>query len=959
MLKNRQNLISIAVIVLAVIFTYWKLPNKHFIGDEWTMISETMYSSTLGIRYAFRVYTHHFYPVYFILTNLLYKIAKLNPLYYAIFGMSLHVINSILMYILVSLFVKDKRLPLIAALLFAINYPAMEIVFSNAVYMNMGVGGLFTLLCLIFFAKSLQEDKHTWLNFSLSITALFLSFLGGEYSFFLYLFLPLWALLKYNGNKRRFIFRQGMLFSTLGLYFFMRSLSANKISGFSTVENNFREFVYKLWIYPFKVFSQTYIPRPALVDIAGKIRSIFHVPQNIFRNSDFFAGSWISHTLTIIFLAVVLLLMISLKKRNRYNRRNNLVIWIAFTVFSSFIYAVPSEVYHAFLQSRYYFYPSMGTSILLSLALFYFVDITKEKIKLRKIRENIFGVVVILTVVPMLLAHYFRIDNYLEKQARVGRIRESILDTIHEAYPSPREKSIFYTESNGGYSGHVNIMPFDHGFANILLTYYCGQGGHFGIEFFDVGRYFRDLGNEGYKEFDNRGFGYFRDFEKLLTCLGENGLSEENVYAFKFDVNTDKTTDITDQIRSKIRNSKSNIIFYLGGEVPEECEVFAEANGQRRSFVGKSIIQTRTVKRHKATEQLVTIYIEASSPTGTVIADEIPSVQYSKTGDYVDGKWSGLTTEKATFVPEGPSLNLGDFIITYSISYPKTEGMKYNIIKVKEILDLSKKNNFEMIWDKEIKDWRHSGLTNKCVYNNDTDVQRLPLKGAMYHSIHPSYIDAWYAARLFRHTGWIGARLDHCQYGNDSDTYTIPKELYGYKVVGVSRIVFLNDHEALNPEKIIWNEDGSWTIKLNKVIKKQTVSLQSLRFALWLSVTQFDISPSDRGIKNIAKTQVLQTTADGENDIFFFSLDDAFPSCLPIFRGSDRSMHIAYVAGVMTEIIDLINYPSPVFGIAFDKTPPKGSLIQLPILCSYTPTSDDKFLIRYDGYLVGNDTEDK
>ncbi|MFZ5799982.1 MAG: hypothetical protein ACOY3D_01205 [Candidatus Omnitrophota bacterium] len=951
--RLKSLLTAAAVIAAAIIFTYWKMLHKHFIGDEWTMISETMYSSTLGLGYAFRVYTHHFYPVYFILTNLLYAVAGLNPVYYSICGISIHIINSILVYILSGYFTRDNRIRLIAALLFAVNYPAMEIVFSNAVYMNMGVGGLFSLLSMIFFAKSLTQRRHSALNFTVAMAALLLSFLGGEYSFFLYLVFPLWALLSVDGGIKRFLKRMAALAGTAGLYFWLRSLSANKISGFSTMEDHFSEFIYKLWLYPFKVFSQTYIPREIMTGWAQRLNQIFHIHPRIFQSPDYFAGSWLSHPLTIIFTLLVAMLVIYLSRKNKMPQRNALIIWFAYVVFSVYPYAVPSEVYYAFLQSRYYFYPTVGTSLLLALMFLYFLEILQERIKRPGLRRNLFAVMATIVFAPMLLSHYRYINTYLEEQARWGAIRKSVLDTMYNAYPRPEAKSIFYTESNGSYYGYEKIMPFDDGFANILLTYYIGKGNNFGVDFLNLGRFFRNYYSEGYKEINGQGFGYFRDYDKLLTCLKENHLSAENVYAFRFNASSNETTDITEDIRSRIKNSREDIVFYLGRQNPAAAEIISRPNGQRRCFLAEPCQQQRTVETRSPHQRPIVIKVAADSPLGTVIGRENPSVQYAKTADYVEGDWVGLGTSEAKFFPKDLGVGSGDLVISYTIDYPAGKGMRYYVTGINEVVDLSQPNNFKMEFNAQLDNWVHSGLKNKALYfdmTNEMEVQRLALEMAMYHSIHPNYQDAWYTGRLFTHDGWIGVRLDHGQYGNGTDTYHIPRALYGYEVVGVGRVLLLNNYETLDTERVTWKNDGSWTIKLKRPIKKELISPQGLWFEVWLAVTQFDIFPSGRGIRDIGKTRVLEATADGRQKIFIFNLANAFPSALPLYKGPENTYHVAYINGVMTEVVTLINYPNPVFGIVFADPPAKGAVIKLPLMVSYAPVPQDRFQIKFDGY---------
>ena len=59
--------------------------------------------------------------------------------------------------------------------------------------------------------------------------------------------------------------------------------------------------------------------------------------------------------------------------------------------------------------------------------------------------------------------------------------------------------------------------------------------------------------NQRYEECDGRGFGYFRDYDKLVNAVKENNISMDNIISFSWNGKEGEIRDITSEIKERVR----------------------------------------------------------------------------------------------------------------------------------------------------------------------------------------------------------------------------------------------------------------------------------------------------------------------------------------------------------------------------------------------------------------------
>ena len=130
---------------------------------------------------------------------------------------------------------------------------------------------------------------------------------------------------------------------------------------------------------------------------------------------------------------------------------------------------------------------------------------------------------------------------------------KGFLTTIEEAYPKFPQKVIFFTQSDSSYYGlpkEEKVLPIQSGFGRMLLVWYQDKEKFSGCLYENL--FLHGLLSQGYKQCDVRGFGYFRDYDKLAEAVRQNQIQPENIIAYSWNGKTQKFTSITEQIRRKL-----------------------------------------------------------------------------------------------------------------------------------------------------------------------------------------------------------------------------------------------------------------------------------------------------------------------------------------------------------------------------------------------------------------------
>lgn len=149
--------------------------------------------------------------------------------------------------------------------------------------------------------------------------------------------------------------------------------------------------------------------------------------------------------------------------------------------------------------------------------------------------------------------HAYSIKLYLTDLVEISSKREMFLNTIKSSYTDLPQRVTFFTQSDTAYYGmpdNEKILPVQIGFGKMLMIWYQKDERFPGCLYED--QFLIKLLEQGYRFCEGRGFGYFRDYDKLVEVVRANRVPVANVISYSWDGKTQEFDDITEEIRQKI-----------------------------------------------------------------------------------------------------------------------------------------------------------------------------------------------------------------------------------------------------------------------------------------------------------------------------------------------------------------------------------------------------------------------
>jgi len=558
-----KEIIFLIFIGLLAFLTYRKLPLTFFEQDEWYFMGRYYVARSEGSLSAWASFcsagsfSGHFIPLVQFFNLIQYTLFGLNFEFYAYASIFFHIINCFTFYVLAKVLFREKTRALLACLLFALSSMHSQAIIWIGAYGAAQSALLFALVSMIFFTRYLKN-----LNFKTLLASFIFLLLGlgfKETILFLFPLYPIWAYFSKGRRTGKKVLAISLIF--LFIFFVPRlllllvpqSLAGEEGSGLNALF--LLKLVYRLLTTPLKALAQVFIPAEWIISASGKLAVIAYPYLHSKKGTTFYdivtqtvVSDLISYTIALVIIGITFFAYFYLRKNRRAKEARLLLSSIVFILLSSLPYIfVPGDPgYFSFLDSRYLYLTSLGASIFLVLIIYILTDFIPAKLPKRA------GVVFLIFI--FCLFYYSRIQGILAKSVEIGPERRQILEKISKAYPKLDKKSVFYTESTTSFYGQApeeKMLPFQSGPGQMLLVWYSFHGEKFPVCFFE--NYFLwDLLAEGYKECGGRGFGYFRNYEKLVKAAREYRLESENIYAFSYNAGNKTFEDITLSVREKI-----------------------------------------------------------------------------------------------------------------------------------------------------------------------------------------------------------------------------------------------------------------------------------------------------------------------------------------------------------------------------------------------------------------------
>jgi hypothetical protein len=560
----------IPLILFAVaILTYWDLPKTFFQQDEWLGFGRMMsYEVTGGVGNVllipFFAGRGHFTPLSYYQMYLEFKLFGLSFEQYAIISVFTHIVNSILVFYLVSLLLKNKFLAFCSSLIFSVEVISSQAVTWIAASPSTQGAVLFLLLSLIFILKYFQTNKKR--NYYIVLSLFFVGLLFKETIIFFFILAPImWFIFGQKKSRKNFVWFLkpliilGFIYVLIRIFLFLIP-SPIGLTSMSTVNLSLTEDIRRLALLPFKILPQAIIPQQCLINISD-IATLLFFPQYAVNGvvsayySQTVVFGWVIPLLSIPILLIGFIVYKFFLIRKEIIFSKAVIFSLLLIMLSGLPFAfIPGELANApILEPRDIHAAVIGTSIFLPLILYGLVRIFLKQ-------KKIIYLLVFCLLFPIIFIHIALTRNVIDEVVKMSIPRIYILRSIKTSYPKLPQKVVFFTQSDTAYYGmpiEEKALPVQLNFGTILLVWYQ-KDENFPPCLFDFNPEAFHMLTQRYKECGGRGFGYFRDYDKLVIAIKENNISVNDIIAYSWKGKAEELTDITGQIRSKIKQD----IFY-------------------------------------------------------------------------------------------------------------------------------------------------------------------------------------------------------------------------------------------------------------------------------------------------------------------------------------------------------------------------------------------------------------
>lgn len=542
-MEYKKEILKPILLVVFVAVSYIKILNGFFLQDEWFSYSWYILHRDLSLIESFKFFfapsIGHYNPFTNLLQHNLFSLMGMNYAGFALIGILLHLsVVLALYYFLRVLFSKNSTIAFLTALIFGLFASIYQGVAWVVADMSTLLATFFGIISSTFYLLFLKNKNLKHLLWSLIILIISLMFKEITIGLFvLYFIFAIW-----NKDNKLTPKSLGLIFVFGILYFLLRLamiyLPNTTGDSLATSSQSVGNIVYNLFTLPAKSIAQIIIPPTLIKYLILSSYKVFNVIPN-----DLVVDIIISFSSIAIGILIIALCLLFQRKVKDQIYKLAIFFGLGWIIFNSLIFSISPESAGTLVvvDSRNLYFSSIGVAIVI-------VALVSSLFKYN------FKKVVLVSLGIAILNSYILANN-LNKIIDMGKERKYILNQITSAYRRLPPKTIIFITSNRSYYGlpdDEKIPPFQSGLGQTLLVWYY-QVEKFPNAFYE-NRFLWDIKSQGYREFGNRGFGYFRDYQKLKEEVIKNKLSFESVIAFEWDYYTNTLTDTTEKIRSKLKN---------------------------------------------------------------------------------------------------------------------------------------------------------------------------------------------------------------------------------------------------------------------------------------------------------------------------------------------------------------------------------------------------------------------
>ncbi len=533
-----KHILPVSILLVIVIVFYSQIINSYFEQDEWHSFGHYIYVFSNSLSDALAIILKggllaHFTPLSLLTKSTIFNLFGLDEKPYFVVSILLHSTVVVSLYFFLLDLLKKKKSAFLGALFFALSASNHQAITWIGTFEGILGSTLFGILSLLTYKR----------RFWLSLVFIFVSLLYRENALTFYGILIVSSIF-IEKNLNRFLKLLSVAFMYLFLkfsyiFFGQASATTNLTSQPTDYLNN---IVYNLATLPLKFISQIFVPQDVLINAANWLtpRLIEFLPD---PNKIWVVSNDYSFELIALLLGAIVTLLVFLT-----TRKNTKILFLYFTfnLFSSLPLVITNK-YLIYPDSRYFYTASIAASIYIG---YLFSKFDNPK-------KFFYKTIVVLFFALLVVTNVYYLQKTFEHLLSQAKIRKDIVYAVNSYLPILPQKSLVYVESDRAHYGiNKKILPFQSGFGQLLLVNY-EQKQKIPVYFFRD-EFLWGIQDQGYKEADDFGFGFFYDQTQMENIIEKEKIPVESVYAFSFNSNNRSLSDISLRVRNEYLSKKLN-----------------------------------------------------------------------------------------------------------------------------------------------------------------------------------------------------------------------------------------------------------------------------------------------------------------------------------------------------------------------------------------------------------------
>lgn len=551
----KENIIFLGILLSAILFAYWGLPQTFYQQDEWAalghIIAEGLSTLNLNLSWA-QLLTGQGRVLSVPINFIFYNYFPLNIIPFAVFAVFMHILNSFLVFILVRKITRNYFMATVSGLFFGLGSISSQALSWPAASPQTLPAAFFCLLSLFFYFDFLEKKKNRQMYTSL--VCIITAVLFKEYSLIIFLLFPLIYLL-FSAQKPSisslikvhlpFLFYLIPVFLIKSFIFFSASTGGLLITTSSYVKE---KIIFHTIFYPLESLSQVFIRGDILYPLADLFGRSNYLRIWGNTGAPVVTETMAADMLSLFFSFLILSIMGIIYLNNKALRRV-IVFGVVLTLLSFLPYIILDKQ-TGYLESRHYYFAIFGSGLLFAI---FFEFIRTGLVKRLKIPVNLTTILVLFFISLFLFQQVNYIRTEINSQVILAKERKHFLSSLNDLYPKLPNKPIFYISGDRDYYIPNNKVPFQQGMGYTLMVFYYKTGviskellSHDFLWIFP---------EQGYKEVDGKGFGYFWDLDKLKKEVYEKKLNANNIVAAFYEAKEMQLVDITEKTREQVKAS--------------------------------------------------------------------------------------------------------------------------------------------------------------------------------------------------------------------------------------------------------------------------------------------------------------------------------------------------------------------------------------------------------------------